>query len=462
MSKFWLKKVLYFIPSLLVLSFICFILSKLTPDDPVLTELGLPIEELSGNQNRFEEFKNQYVRIVSKNGYQLPLFYVSISSLTGAGDLEKILYLPEKKIARKILAHTGNKDDLHAYLIAKKDFLGENLTNIPPHLIQSLDTASSPSIIQQVFGKITESENFRSSQNAGRLDKSIQQLNNRGDSWKSMVPVLQWNGGNNQYHHWMSQIIRGNWGNSNRDNRPVWQKIWPAFLWTVSINSLAIFMIVIISMFWGKYTSTRPQHFFSRLTNTVLFLISSLPVFLIAIIALLVLTGSGALGIFPTPGAYPISAANSVWTHFLRIIPFVILPLIVIILYGIPGLSRQVHNVMIAELQKEYVNATILRRILAKKVIHQYAWKNALGILSVYLGRLIPALVSGSIVIESIFNLPGMGTLLIGSIVSRDWPVVFGIVLLGGSFSILGLLVADAVMYKTDPNILQKKKTPVI
>lgn len=461
MSKFWLKKVLYFIPSLLVLSLLCFTLSKLTPDDPVLTELGLPVEELSGNQNKFDEFRNQYVRIVEKNGYHLPLFYISISSMAGTGDLDNILYLPEKKIAKKILAHNGNIDDLQEYLHAKKDFLSENTSNLQPYLLQTLDTASSPLEIRSIFSQITKAENYIASSKSERLSNSILQLNSKRDSWKSKIPIIQWNGSNNQYHRWMSKILSGNWGNSSRDNRPVWQKIWPAFKWTVSINAFAILMIVFISVFWGIYSSTRPQQLFTRLTYSGLFLISSLPVFLLAIIALLVFTGTGTLGIFPTPGAFPISGPGSSVTNIIRIIPFLILPLIVIILYGIPGLSRQVHNVMTAELQKEYVNASILRRIPARRVINQYAWKNALGILSVYLGRLIPALVSGSIVIESIFNLPGMGSLLIGSIIARDAPVVFGIVLLGGSFSILGLLVADAVMYKMDPNILQKKKIPI-
>jgi peptide/nickel transport system permease protein len=462
MSKFWLKKVLYFIPSLLVLSLLCFSLSKLTPDDPVLTEMGLPVEELSGSNKRFEEFRNQYIRIVEKNGYHLPHFYFSISSLAGSGGLDSMLYLPERKVAEKILAHTGNISVLHKYLNTKKEFLTRDSNNIQPHLIQTLDTASSPDIILNVFTQITESDNFTPSSHSDNLKESIHQINNQQDSWKSKIPVLQWNGIRNQYHIWISQIISGKWGNSSRDNRPVWQKIWPAFTWTVSINALAILMIVIISMCWGIYTSTRPKHLITRISFTGMFLISSLPIFLIAIIAMLIFSGAGTVGIFPTPGAFPITDSGSFFLNFFRIIPFLVLPLLVIILYGIPGLSRQVNNIMSAELQKEYVNVSVLRGIPANKIINKYAWKNALGILSVYLGRLIPALVSGSIVIESIFNLPGLGSLLIGSIITRDMPVVFGIVLLGGSFSILGLLVADAVMYKTDPNILQKKKIQIV
>ncbi len=461
MSKFWLKKILYFIPSLLVLSLLCFVLSKLTPDDPVLTEMGLPIEELSANNKRFEEFRNQYIRIVEKNGYHLPLFYISIGSLAGSGDLEKLLYLPERKVAKKILAHTGNSDALHEYLEAKREFLSEAATNLQPFHVQTLDTASSPAKILNVFNLITASENYIPTSLSENLNQSILQLNKQQDSWKSKIPVLRWNGTHNQYHKWISQIFRGNWGYSMRDNRPVWQKIWPAFKWTVSINAFAIIMIVLFSMYWGMYTSTRPKHLITRFSYTGMFLISSLPVFLIAIVALLIFTGAGPLGIFPTPGAFPIISSGSIFSIFFRIIPFLILPVLVIILYGIPGMSRQVNNIISAELQKEYVNAAVLRGIPARKLIRQYAWKNALGVLSVYLGRLIPALVSGSIVIESIFNLPGLGSLLIGSIISRDTQVVFGIVLMGGSFSILGLLVADAVMYKTDPNILQKKKIPI-
>ncbi|MBK7426684.1 MAG: ABC transporter permease [Saprospiraceae bacterium] len=461
MSKFWLKKVLYFIPSLLVLSLLCFTLSRLTPDDPVLTEMDLPIEELSSNNKRFEEFRNQYIQITEKNGYHLPLFYISNVSFAGSGKLENILYLPERKVAKKILAHTGNSDVLQDYLKAKKDFLAESTPDIPIFLGQTLDTASSPATILTVFNQIRALDNFIPSSHSDILYESILQLNSKKDSWKSKIPMLRWNGSRNQYHLWISEIIRGNWGNSSRDNRPVWQKIWPAFKWTVSINAFAILMIVLVSMYWGIYTSTRAQHWFTKFSYTLMFLISSLPIFLIAIIAMLVFTGAGPIGIFPTPGAFPISAHGFFFTDFFRIIPFLILPLLVIILCGIPGLSRQVNNIMSAELQKEYVSASVLRGVPARKIIHTYAWKNALGILSVYLGRLIPALVSGSIVIESIFNLPGLGSLLIGSIITRDTQVVFGIILLGGSFSILGLLIADAVMYKTDPNILQKKKIPI-
>lgn len=450
---------LYFIPSLWVLSMLCFSLSKLTPDDPVLTELGLPVEEISGNQQKFVAFRNQYVRIVEKNGFHLPLFYISISSLAGRGDLDEILFLPEKRTAQKILAQNGNFDDLSEYLKVKKEFLSENKHTIQPNLLQTLDTASNLRIISAVFTQIVESDNFSSSSKSEKLQASVAQLNSKKDSWKSKIPILIWNGSKNQYHQWMSKILNGNWGISSRDNRPVWQKIWPAFKWTISLNAFAISMIVVLSVFLGLYTSARPYHIFTRLTYSGLFLISSLPVFLLAIIGLLVFSGSGHLGIFPTPGAFPVSVSGATFSNFTRIIPFLILPLLIIILYGIPGLSRQVHNIMTEELRKEYVYASILRRIPARRVINQYAWKNALATLSVYLGRLIPALVSGSIVIESVFNLPGMGSLLIGSIVARDAPVVFGIVLLGGSFSILGLLIADAVMYKTDPNILQNRKS---
>jgi peptide/nickel transport system permease protein len=145
---------------------------------------------------------------------------------------------------------------------------------------------------------------------------------------------------------------------------------------------------------------------------------------------------------------------NSSWGTWLSVsFRQLIVPILCLIYPAMTVLTRQMRSAMILALNQDFVRTARAKGVSEKEVIWKHAFPNAAFPLITSFGSLLPEMVAGSILVESIFNIPGMGYLLVYAMGSQDWPVVFGIMLLGTLLSIVGLLLVDLAYAWLDPRV---------
>jgi peptide/nickel transport system permease protein len=132
------------------------------------------------------------------------------------------------------------------------------------------------------------------------------------------------------------------------------------------------------------------------------------------------------------------------------------LPVLVSAVAGFTGLTRYMRSSMIEVLQQPYIMAARAKGLSEEQVIRRHALRNALLPIVTILGLSIPGLLGGSVILESLFALPGIGRLFFEAVMSRDYPLIMAEVVLGGVLTMIGNLTADLAYSWVDPRIRYK------
>ena len=261
-------------------------------------------------------------------------------------------------------------------------------------------------------------------------------------------------------------FLRWDFGFSYTDKKPVATKITEALYWTVIMNIFAIAIAYLISLPLGIRSAVwklQGRKTIDNFTTGVLFVLYSLPSFWIGTLLLVFLTTSEYspwLDWFPTSGAQDLELARdpnaSAWDKILDAAHHLILPIFCITYGTLAYLSRQMRGSMLSVLRQDYIRTARAKGLSEGKVIHKHGFRNALFPIITLFGSVFPRAMSGSIAIELIYAIPGMGQLVLFSIVMRDWPVVFTIVMFVAILTMLGNLVADILYAMVDPRVSYK------
>lgn len=262
-----------------------------------------------------------------------------------------------------------------------------------------------------------------------------------------------------QYVLWLGRLVRLDFGDSYKDWRPVRTKILEALPVTLQLNIISILLIYLISVPIGVYSATH-QHSWSDSAITVaLFLLYSLPSFWLAMLLIYFFGGGEWYNWFPVYGVSSIGAdswplgrwlADRAW-HF-------VLPVFCLTYGGLAGLSRYARSGMIEVIRQDYIRTARAYGFSEKVVVFKYAMRNSLIPIVTLMGTLLPALIGGSVIIESIFTIPGMGRLGFEAVLSRDYPLIMGILAVSAFLTLIGLILSDALYAMVDPRIQLDKR----
>ncbi|MEM8585770.1 MAG: ABC transporter permease, partial [Bacteroidota bacterium] len=183
----------------------------------------------------------------------------------------------------------------------------------------------------------------------------------------------------------------------------------------------------------------------------------SLPAFWIAtLVSSFFTTPYYGMDWFPSMGVGRIPDGSN-WLSILWIrVQHLFLPVLMLAYPSWAYLSRQMRASTIAELSKPYIRTAKLKGLSENKILRTQVLRNAIFPIITLLAGLLPTLLAGSVLIELIFNLPGMGRLLVNSTIDKDWPVVTAILIISGIATILGLLMADVLYRWADPRLREK------
>lgn len=258
-----------------------------------------------------------------------------------------------------------------------------------------------------------------------------------------------------QYIRWLGRIVRLDLGTS-LDGRPVIDKIIERIPVTLSINILALGLILFISIPLGIKAASRPGSFFDKTTTVGVFIGFALPTFWVAL--LLMQFFSLKLGWFPISGIKSLDFEYFSWPQkIVDLAHHLILPVCVSAISGLAGFSRYVRQNMLGALSQPYIVTAKAKGISQKQILYRHAFPNAILPLVTILGLSIPGLLGGSVIFESIFALPGIGELFYKAVMMRDYNLIMASVVLGAVLTMLGNLAADVAYAYVDPRIRYKK-----
>lgn len=436
-----------------------FTLSKLAPGDPVLLYMNLGGERRIVSGLDKETFNALYLATAEKHHLDLPVFYVSLVPWCFDSDLGKGMNYIQTKDAEFLVRKYGHSSKVMAYLNSREAFFETQyaqpgLTADLRSLLVNLDTARLQVHIDLAIDQLSQSYNVDKS-SFEQMKDNWQTLKAYEPPWYAFLPKLQWNGIQNQYHIWMANLLTGQWGVSSMDGQPAREKIWKALQWSIPFNILSWVGIIGLSVWIGVFTALHNNMVWVKLIENALLVINATPLFWLSSIAVIYLTGSQVWQIFPSPGSIDHLFARGSFSQMMATLFFILLPMICIVLSSLAVLSRQIKQLLVQELSKSYIQAAVLRGLPKKKILWVYALPNALIPLTAYIGRIIPALISGAVVIETIFNIPGIGKLIVSATLARDWNVAFLVFLLGAALTIFGVILSDYLLARLSPLSLQ-------
>src|SRR5574341_666986 len=256
-----------------------------------------------------------------------------------------------------------------------------------------------------------------------------------------------------QYWSWFSRLARLDFGKSfSPDARPVLQKIGERLPITLLLNVVEMLIIVAFAVPIGVLSATRQYSLFDKITTVFVFVGFATPDFWLALL-LMILFGV-QLGWLPISGLRSLNWEYlPFWQQQWDFIGHLILPIVVATFGGLAGFSRYMRQSMLEVIRQDYVQTARAKGLSEQTVIGKHALRNALLPVVTILGLSLPELIGGSVIIESIFAIPGMVQLMVQSVFSRDYPVVMGNLVIVAALTLVANLVADIAYGLVDPRI---------
>ena len=256
-----------------------------------------------------------------------------------------------------------------------------------------------------------------------------------------------------QYLKWLRNIIMLDFGTSFApDGRPVLDKILERIPITLFINIVSLLLILAIAIPIGVSSAVKQGSLFDRGTTVFVFLGFAIPSFWLALL-LMILFGA-KLEWLPISGIRSLNYAEL--SQVGRVFDFaehLILPIFISAFGGLASMSRYMRSNMLEVIRQDYITTARAKGLDERTVIFRHALRNALLPVITLLGLAIPGLIGGSVIVETIFAIPGMGFLFYQSVMMRDYPTVMGILVIGAVLTLLGNLFADVSYSMADPRI---------
>lgn len=267
------------------------------------------------------------------------------------------------------------------------------------------------------------------------------------DSW-ARVPIPL------RYAKWLGRILTLDFDRSFLDERPVIEKIGEALPVTIFLNLIAVTIIYLISIPIGVWSAVKRGSTFDHVSSVVLFVLYSIPSFWLATLLIMGLSSERAWNVLPSVGlisdrADDLSFLQWVWDGALHLI----LPITVMVYSGFASLSRYVRTSLLETIQEDYVRTARAKGLDAWGVIVKHAFRNALVTIVTLVANLLPSMIGGSIIVEFIFSIQGMGKLGFDAILARDYPVIMAITTFSAFLTLLGILISDLLYSVVDPRV---------
>jgi peptide/nickel transport system permease protein len=285
-----------------------------------------------------------------------------------------------------------------------------------------------------------------STQKLGDLEKAKAELR-RELGLDQPIPV--------QYVRWLGRLVRADLGVSLKDRQPVWDKIRPRLPVTIGIEVAALLIVYLMAIPLGIYSSIRPGSRIDRALTVTSFMLYSLPSFWVAVLLIVFVCGGDYFAWFPPAGLRSLDY-DADWSFFRKlgdISYHLALPLFVTTLGGYAELSRFMRSAMLENARQDFVRTARAKGVPERSVVLKHMLRNSLIPMVTILAGVLPGLIGGSVIIERIFSIPGIGQLGYEAVLARDYPVILALFSAASFLTLLGILLADIALALVDPRI---------
>jgi len=272
--------------------------------------------------------------------------------------------------------------------------------------------------------------------------------------------TFRWNGAQNQYHIWTSNLLKLDFGNSFRDNQPVIEKLKDRVPVTLLLSTISVFLSYLIAIPIGIYSAVKSNSVFERISTFIVFMLYSLPSFWVGIMLIIFFGGGDFFDVFPYAGLHS-NTFNSMtaFEQFKDVSWHIALPVMVMTYGSFAYLSRQMRTGMLEIIRQDYIRTARAKGLSERVVIYKHALRNSIIPILTILAGLLPYLIGGSVIIETIFSIPGMGSLGFEAITGRDYPIVMAVFTISAVLTLVGILLSDLMYSLVDPRITFEKST---
>lgn len=253
--------------------------------------------------------------------------------------------------------------------------------------------------------------------------------------------------------YWQN-LMRLDFGVSTVDRRPVMSTITQKLPYTVTLSFISLLLAYLISVPLGIWSAYNQNTKADQAVTVILFLLYSLPSFFTAVLLIQFFAVGRPFAIFPPGGFIADNAEHLPVLNQLTSIGWhIVLPLICLTYGYFAALSRYARTGILDVIRADYIRTARAKGLSESMVVLKHAVRNGMIPILTLLGTLLPALVGGSIVIEFIFNIPGIGLYLYESITMLDYNAIMGCLLISTAMTLIGLLISDISYALVDPRI---------
>ncbi len=252
-----------------------------------------------------------------------------------------------------------------------------------------------------------------------------------------------------QFFAWIAALLHLDFGISFASGKEVRDEILSRLPITLIINLTSMVLVFAISLYLGIKSALKQDSYLDNILKQFSLISYAIPSFYLAL--LLIIFFSVGLGWFPIAGVESIEPKEGIWKFFDQAW-HLILPIFVIVFGGVGSLMMYVRSLTIDILKSDYIFFAKARGLSERVILTKYVLPNLSPPIVTMLGLSLPGLIGGSVILESIFSINGMGLLFFQSAMSRDYPVIMGILIISAFLTLLGNILADLLLLKLNPH----------
>ena len=249
-------------------------------------------------------------------------------------------------------------------------------------------------------------------------------------------------------------VIRGDFGDSIvlSLGTPVWEVVAEKLPATIKLNLWSFIVVYLVSISFGLYSAIFKGSWADRFFSILFFVLYSLPAFWIGL--LMILFVSKYIPWWPISGLSQTPRPDETYWHAMgRTFLHYVMPVACLSYGGFASLSRFTRSAVLETIRQDFVRAARAKGLSEWTVVFRHIFRNSLIPLITLAAGLLPGMLGGSMIIEYLFNIPGMGTLMLQALSSRDYPVLMTVMGMGTFLVLAGILLSDILYAAADPRI---------
>lgn len=254
-----------------------------------------------------------------------------------------------------------------------------------------------------------------------------------------------------QYINWITNILSFNFGISFVSGQDVSAEILKRMPITILMNTISLVAVFILSLYLGIKSAINYEQKSDYIIRQLSLVSFSMPSFYLSLILIIIF--SVKLEWLPITGLHSIDVDEGGLSYYIDEAWHLILPVGVMIFVGLGSMIIYIRSLTLEILKSDYYYFALSRGLSKKNLLRYYILPNLMPPIITMLGLSLPGLIGGSVILESIFGIEGMGQLFYMSALSRDYPVIMGILMITSFLTLLGNMLADLILLKINPYI---------